>query len=903
MNVISAKHFAAYIQCPYKAYLLLCTEQRGEVNDFEKLVSRQKHSVQTNYVENLLAEEYIEGCLKRGYQSVQNVKISAGETELECALLLKREGKSSLGRFYYEPVLFLGLNQVAKEDKLELAFLGLVLETVQNRFSEKGTIINYSGKECRVELTRLKKKAKQVLGEMVTIGHNPPKLILNKHCGYCQFQSLCKTQACKEDNLSLLDRITTKHINKYEKKGILTVKQLSFTYKPRRSNKRTRKPSISYKPEIQALAIRTEKVYIQQLPSLSRTDTELYLDIEGIPDQNFYYLFGLLITQQGEVQYESYWVDSPADEERIWRSVIKRLAAFPESPIYHYGSFELSVFEKVAKRHQTDINQFKKRFVNVNTFIYGKVYFPAYSNSLKELGSVLGLKWTGEKASGLQTIVWRHDWEAGTAARKAQLLRYNEEDCRALKVLTDELTRIDASAAVSNDIDFVGKPKKIASETGKQVHDHFKSILQCSYANYDKNKIKFNIDLNEAKGEKLKKSSGKKGYEGQRKKMPKPTRVVEVPRDEFCHKHEYDPLRPTSATSQRLIIDLVFSKNGVRKTVTQYIGYKGYCKLCNRYHSPRALMEIPHTTIYGYNLKTWVVYQRVVLRLPYEKIAEGLSDCFGEESCWSYIIQFVREFSEFHIETEEKIVKGLLESPFIHADETPISVQGSTHYVWVFTNGEYVAFKLSASREAATAHGFLKEYRGVLISDFFAGYDNINCTQQKCWVHFIRDLNNDLWEVPFDKEFEAFVTEVRNLLLPIIQTVHKRGLKKRFLHKFTKDVDKFYQAHIENKTYKSDYCLLYQKRFIRYRDSLFTFLEHDNITWHNNTAERGLRHVCKQKTISGYFHASFTPHYLRMVGIMQTCRFQGKSFLKFLLSKQKDVDAFGKRSRKSVHPA
>ncbi len=70
-----------------------------------------------------------------------------------------------------------------------------------------------------------------------------------------------------------------------------------------------------------------------------------------------------------------------------------------------------------------------------------------------------------------------------------QLLLYNEEDCKALKVLTDELTRIDASAAVSNDIDFVGKPKKIASEKGKQVHDHFKSILQCSYADYDKSKI------------------------------------------------------------------------------------------------------------------------------------------------------------------------------------------------------------------------------------------------------------------------------------------------------------------------------------------------------------------------------------------------------------------------------
>ncbi len=277
-----------------------------------------------------------------------------------------------------------------------------------------------------------------------------------------------------------------------------------------------------------------------------------------------------------------------------------------------------------------------------------------------------------------------------------------------------------------------------------------------------------------------------------------------------------------------------------------------------------------------------------------------MHELFKDRMSRGYPSEFIEEFSELHSETEKKITHKLLESPFVHADETPINIRGVTQYVWVFTDGKYVVFKLSASREAATAHDFLKDYQGVLISDFFAGYDNLNCKQQKCWVHFIRDLNNDLWEVPFDKEFETFVAEVRNLLLPIIETVHKHGLKKRFLHKFTKWVDKFYQIHI-NKTYKSDYCLLYQKRFIRYRDSLFTFLEHNNVNWHNNTAERGLRHVCKQKTISGYFHASFTPHYLRMVGIMQTCRFQNKSFLKFLLSKEKDVDAFGKRSKKLVN--
>ncbi len=92
------------------------------------------------------------------------------------------------------------------------------------------------------------------------------------------------------------------------------------------------------------------------------------------------------------------------------------------------------------------------------------------------------------------------------------------------------------------------------------------------------------------------------------------------------------------------------------------------------------------------------------------------------------------------------------------------------------------------------------------------------------------------------------------------------------------------------------------KRFKRYRHSLFTFLEHDGIPWNNNMAERGIRHLAVQRKISGTFFASVAPQYLLLLGIAQTCRFQDKSLLKFLLSGEKDVDRFKavKRVRRSV---
>jgi hypothetical protein len=60
-----------------------------------------------------------------------------------------------------------------------------------------------------------------------------------------------------------------------------------------------------------------------------------------------------------------------------------------------------------------------------------------------------------------------------------------------------------------------------------------------------------------------------------------------------------------------------------------------------------------------------------------------------------------------------------------------------------------------------------------LISDFYGGYDACECRQQKCLVHLIRDLNDDLWKNPFNSELEGFVGTVKDLLVPIMADVDK----------------------------------------------------------------------------------------------------------------------------------
>src|SRR6185369_12997013 len=57
--------------------------------------------------------------------------------------------------------------------------------------------------------------------------------------------------------------------------------------------------------------------------------------------------------------------------------------------------------------------------------------------------SILGFRWSSNEASGLQSIVWRKQWEdARDEMIKTKLLEYNQDDCLALRVLTEFIALI-----------------------------------------------------------------------------------------------------------------------------------------------------------------------------------------------------------------------------------------------------------------------------------------------------------------------------------------------------------------------------------------------------------------------------------------------------------------------------
>lgn len=130
------------------------------------------------------------------------------------------------------------------------------------------------------------------------------------------------------------------------------------------------------------------------------------------------------------------------------------------------------------------------------------------------------------------------------------------------------------------------------------------------------------------------------------------------------------------------------------------------------------------------------------------------------------------------------------------------------------------------------------------------------------------------------------------LLKPIIETIDRFGLKADFLKNHKVFVESFYKK-LSNFDYKSEAALKYKKRFEKYHGKLFTFLDYDGIPWNNNNAEHTIKSFAMlRKVIGGTSTANGIREYLTLFSICETCKYKGVSFLDFLRSGEKNIDAF-----------
>ena len=417
----------SFMNCKVKAFLKL-NDHQGTKSDYEEFLLQNRRQVREHAIGKFVAttsQDDIKtgipltaATLRAGLSYVLDPILDDHPWFLRFDGLKKVDEPSALGDFHYVPMLFHEGHNVGKSQKLLLELYGWLLTPIQGRHPAYGVV--WHGQECKGTKIRLNPDTRrcerfwQELTEMTKVT-TPPSLILNDHCQVCEFRQRCHDQAVQEDNLSLLRGIGEKEIKRNARKGIFTVTQLSYTFRPRRRPKWARAAPRPHSFALQALALRENKIHINGNPELKTTPLRIYFDVEGLPDDDFYYLFGVLIDHGTTQEFHSFWADSKEEQGYLATQLVQLLGKFPDYTLYHFGNYESKALKAlktfVPEELRQSLSEIQKRLVNVLSVVHAAIYVPALSNTLKDIAGFLGFRWTDVGATGLDSILWRNQWE------------------------------------------------------------------------------------------------------------------------------------------------------------------------------------------------------------------------------------------------------------------------------------------------------------------------------------------------------------------------------------------------------------------------------------------------------------------------------------------------------------
>jgi predicted RecB family nuclease len=906
---ITAALFSAFLKCPTKAHLMSIGEpapgahfadiearissmykamakrrsaigaEAAELLDFRELWRSLDHDAITHYVD----------CDTAVYDLAPPPHRPDGR---------QRQELSPSGTFV--PIPLLPWDKPGLSDSLLVCFGALALSQASGVLAETGTVIYGEGHHRKtVKIEDHAVRTRQTIDAIGATCHSrkPPPLVLNKHCAICDFQPRCRGLAVERDDLSLLSAMTGKERAKCNAKGVFSITQLSYGYRPRR-RKRNRPDAESSKKsgkraalmvrndhKLKALAVKKNQIHVVGAPSLKFDGTPTFLDVEGMPDRDFYYLIGLRFESGGEHVERSFWADGLDGERTIWENCLRELKAIGNAQIVSYGAYETRFLRQMRARYilAPDDVEFVDRLigtsVNLVGCIYGKIYFPTFSNSLKEVSRYLGFEWTWPRASGAAAPLLRRAWELGADdGLKSELIAYNMDDCRAAVIVADAITRICGdSASGLNAVDVGSLEVGFQRTYGKLdcALPEFKRINNAAYWDYQRSKVYARTDKT------IRRTVQKSQDRSKNVAVEKEVAVGVIP--ETCPKCNAAELQRCREGSY-VAYDLKFMRKGIKRWVVRYRYGRYRCCECRA-----EMTTYSGRAFYGPNLRAFVVYLMIELRLSNQKAAEHVSLLFDLPLDAPKAFHMKSAMAEKYLPTYRGILRQIAKGPLIHADETKGVVKGGGHYIWVFANLTTVAYVYAETRDSAILEDVLDGFSGVLVSDFYTAYDSVPCAQQKFLIHLMRDINEDLHRNPFDDELKEIAGRFGALLREIVDTIDTYGLKARHLGKHRKPAARFIE-HVVAMTCATEAGLALKKRIQKNRDKLFTFLNYDGVPWNNNNAEHAVRAFTRVRNV--IFNSTPKGHreYATLLTIQQTLRCRGMGFLEFMRSGKMEID-------------
>ena len=351
---------------------------------------------------------------------------------------------------------------------VQLALYVDILERLGWSTGRCGFILDIRGEEVEYDLTVPRGVRKQetlweeyeaylASAQAIVAGEVNPKGALASSCKLCHWYSACSRQLREDDDLTLIP-VLGRAIRDSLEPTIPTVSDLAqidpegFIMKGRTVFRGVGADRLRiFHARAKLLTDPNAKPYLKAPVVLPHSSVELFFDIEVDPLRDITYLHGIVERRDGDNNTERFIAffaeeETEQAEREAFAQAMAYLTAEPAATIWYYSKYERTIYRKLQARYPEvctaeDIESLFDPALAVDLYydvVTKATEWPTNDQSLKTLAKYLGFSWRDTDPSGAASIEWFDQWvRTRDPGIKARILDYNEDDCRATRVLLD----------------------------------------------------------------------------------------------------------------------------------------------------------------------------------------------------------------------------------------------------------------------------------------------------------------------------------------------------------------------------------------------------------------------------------------------------------------------------------
>lgn len=365
-------------------------------------------------------------------------------------LLVRKNGKSKLGNFYYIVKEIKSAKNLRKGHIMQAAFYNYVLGQLQGFTPEEFYLINREDEEFVYSYHQYEKELSDALEDIKEI-INGKKILPSINTKY-PWTNYAEKLARRRKDITLVQGITESSRDAYFQAGFKTIDSIVHASAADLITVKGVGLKTAEKVKRSAKAWKTGKPVIFGKLQFKPVAVEIFFDLEtAMPNEELgitesvNYLFGMLVRNDKEV-FVPIVAKSLPEEKKAFKEFLKFLSRFDDYILYTYTGYEEEQLLRMFKDYKTPKKIREKilgSIIDLHKVVTSLVVFPTLNNGLKSIAKYLGFKWRQADVTGSESMAMYLEYlEKKDEKILHKIIDYNEDDVTATRVLRDWLGRI-----------------------------------------------------------------------------------------------------------------------------------------------------------------------------------------------------------------------------------------------------------------------------------------------------------------------------------------------------------------------------------------------------------------------------------------------------------------------------